>query len=225
MQKNIVNVIRLKVFVDKKGNFGDVATIVIDDRRQLSDSKRIEITRELQTAETVFINDIKHAEISIMHYDGEIDFAGVGALAAAWQISQLKGEPIKVMKSRGGVIHISHLDDLVLVIAATNTLPPWKFKKVATPNEVLENTAAKAKNLEHTMVWAWENESQGSIRARTFANDWGIPEAEGNGSGAMKLAAMLGRSVEITHGKGSVIYARHISDKNVALGGRVAIKT
>src|SRR5262245_34025425 len=106
-----VYVTRLKVFVDENGKFGDDATIVIDEQRQLTEGKRIEITRRLQTAETVFINDIKKAEISIMHYDGELDFAGVAALAAAWQISKLKGEPIKEMRGRGGIINVSQLDD------------------------------------------------------------------------------------------------------------------
>ena len=62
---------------------------------------------------------------------------------------------------------------------------------------------------------------KGLIRARTFAPDWGIPDDEANGSGAMKLAATLERSIEIIHGKGSVIYAKPWKADFADLGGRV----
>jgi len=74
------------------------------------------------------------------------------------------------------------------------------------------------------MVWAWIDEIKGAIRARTFANDWDIPEAEGNGSGSMLLAEKLKRSIEIKHGKGSVIFARPVSNNCVRIGGKIVIK-
>lgn len=65
-----------------------------------------------------------------------------------------------------------------------------------------------------------ENEALGEIRMRTFAPDWGITEAESNGSGAMLLAAQLGHHFEIRHGHGSVLYAQPLEDGLIALGGR-----
>jgi predicted PhzF superfamily epimerase YddE/YHI9 len=61
------------------------------------------------------------------------------------------------------------------------------------------------------------------IRARTFAADWGIPEDEANGSGAMRLASTLGKTLEIHHGKGSVIYARRANERFAEVGGRVVL--
>ncbi|MGH9421068.1 MAG: PhzF family phenazine biosynthesis protein, partial [Thermoanaerobaculia bacterium] len=70
-------------------------------------------------------------------------------------------------------------------------------------------------------VWAWIDERQGLIRARTFAPDWDIPEAQGNGSGSMVLAAIVDRVIEIKHGEGSVIFAKPAPDGSADIGGRV----
>ena len=70
-------------------------------------------------------------------------------------------------------------------------------------------------------MWAWIDEAKGLIRARTFAADWDIPEAQGNGSGSMVLAARLNRSIEIKHGIGAVIFAQPASNNYVNVGGRI----
>lgn len=60
--------------------------------------------------------------------------------------------------------------------------------------------------------------------ARTFASDWDIPEAQGNGSGSMILAAKLGKALEIKHGEGSVIFTRLALDDYADIGGRVKME-
>jgi len=70
-------------------------------------------------------------------------------------------------------------------------------------------------------MWAWIDKTKGLIRARTFASDWEIPEAQGNGSGSMVLAAKLKRDIEIKHGEGSVIFAKPAPDGCADIGGRV----
>lgn len=75
------------------------------------------------------------------------------------------------------------------------------------------------------MVWAWENEKKGLIRSRTFLPDWGTLEDQGNGSGAMQLAKILGRNIEIHQGKGSLIYSRPSEKKYAKVGGRVVKDT
>ena len=67
-------------------------------------------------------------------------------------------------------------------------------------------------------------ETEGLIHARTSAGDWGIPEAQGNGSGAMVLAAKLKQAVEIRHGEGSVIFAKPAPDGCANIGGRVTLE-
>ncbi len=211
----------LRVFTDDKGKFGDVASVVVDEQRKFNVGKRIEITRKLKTVETAFIDDVKKAEISIMHYDGEIDFAGVAALAAAYVMAEMKQQHDYVMHGRKGAIQTRRQGELTWVRASLDSLPPWKFQQLESPEKVLQISESLASKLEHTMVWAWKNETMGQIKARTFAGDWGVPEAEGNGSGTMKLSAKLSRNLTVIHGKGSVIYTKLKGDEVIELGGRV----
>lgn len=57
------------------------------------------------------------------------------------------------------------------------------------------------------------------MRLKSVAGE--IPEAQGNGSGAMHLAKMLHKHIEIKHGEGSIIFARPSEDNFLELGGRI----
>lgn len=94
----------LRVFTDKEGNFGDIASVVIDEDKQLSDEERQSITKKLNTGETIFINNIPNTDISVIHSQGEIDFAGVGVLGAGWFFTKLLKKPIAVIHGRSGQI-------------------------------------------------------------------------------------------------------------------------
>jgi predicted PhzF superfamily epimerase YddE/YHI9 len=100
-------------------------------------------------------------------------------------------------------------------------MPSWNYKQLQNAKAVEKISLEDTKNWQHTMAWAWVDEGGGLIRARTFATDWGIPEAQGNGSGFMVLAAKLGRSIEAKHGEGSVIFAKPASNDCADIGGRV----
>jgi predicted PhzF superfamily epimerase YddE/YHI9 len=211
----------LRVFTDSSGSFGDAASVIVDEGKQIPDAKRQELARKLDTGETIFINNVSEASISVMHPQGEIDFAGVGILATSWLLSKLRDQPTTSLQGRGGTIKTWQDGSLTWVRADLATMPPWHHKKLDSPEAVDSLTVEEMKSVEHIMVWAWIDEEKGLIRARTFANDWDIPEAQGNGSGAMVLAAKLQCSIEIRHGEGSVIYAKPESDTAAAIGGRV----
>lgn len=211
----------LKVFCNDQHRFGDVASVVVDEDKHISDDERQTIAKTLATGETIFINSLKDASISVMHPQGEIDFAGVGVLGAAWLLASMQSQPLGKLNGRGGVIKTWQNDDLTWIEADSTTLPAWNYKQ-ETSAEVVENIQVKdTSTMQHTMVWAWIDEKAGKIRARTFAADWEIPEAMGNGSGAMLLAKRLNQSIEVHHGQGSVIYAKPGSDDLVSVGGRV----
>lgn len=210
---------RLRVFVNQNGKFGDEASVVIDEGKQLSTTERLALTHTLATGETAFIDDIAKARVSIMHYDGELDFAGVAALAVASVLTRLNTPTPTALYSKGGAIKMWQTKDVTWVQAKLSTMPGWHFKQLEDATEV--ERLSPQRDIEHTMFWAWIDEAKGLIRARTFASDWGIPEAEGNGSGAMLLAAKLGRAVEIKHGKGSVIFAKPAHDNTADIGGRI----
>jgi predicted PhzF superfamily epimerase YddE/YHI9 len=216
----------LKVFTDDKGNFGDKASVVLDEGRKLSDGERIEITRKLNTnSETVFVNELVTADISIMHVQGETNFAGVAALGVAHLLSQLSGTAITTMKGRAGDIAVNQDGVITWVRAKLSSMPSWNHKQLKSPIEVERINLSDTMSWEHTMVWAWIDEPKGLIRARTFAPDWEIPESEGNGSGSMLLAKIVGKSIEIKHGKGCIIFAKLAPNGYADLGGRVVLES
>lgn len=211
----------LRVFTDPNGNFGDVASVIVDEGKQVPDTRRQELANKLNTGETIFINYVAGANISVMHPQGEIDFAGVGVLATAYLLSKLRDRLTTSLQGRAGTIKAWQDGDVTWVRADLAAMPPWHHRQFDSPEAVEKLTVDEMKSVEHTMVWAWIDESKGLIRARTFANDWEIPEAQGNGSGAMVLAARLQRSIEIKHGEGSVIFAKPAENNKVDVGGRV----
>jgi predicted PhzF superfamily epimerase YddE/YHI9 len=211
----------LRVFVDKNDKFGDIAPVVIDEEKRIPDDKRQLLAGKIGAPETVFINSVADASISIMHSQGEIDFAGVGILGAAWLLNKLRNEPTQIIHGRGGDIRTWQNGEVTWVRAGTAKIPQWNYKQLASAGEVENIKLQETLDLEHTMVWAWIDEAKGNIRARTFAGDWDIPEAMGNGSGAMLLAQKLNRDIELRHGQGAVIFAGPAPNGQVDLGGRV----
>lgn len=211
----------LRVFTDSSGNFGDAASIVIDEGRKIPDAERQAIASKLNTGETIFINNLAKADISIVHPQGEIGFAGVGVLATAWLLTKLRGKPTTEMWTRDGKVTVQQEGDLTWARASLSIMPPWNYRQLDSPEAVEQIKLEDTRDWLHTMVWAWIDEPKGLIRARTFAADWEIPEAQGNGSGSMVLAGKLGRAIEIKHGEGSVILAKPVTDNQADIGGRV----
>lgn len=222
---NSVIVYMLRVFTDPSGNYGDMASIIVDEGKHIADSDRQAIARKLNTGETIFINNLETASVSVMHPQGEISFAGVGVLATAWLLSKLRDKPTKNMQGRDGEIICWQDQDLIWTQAPLKIMPQWNFKQRVSKLEIEEMKVEYTKDIIHTMFWAWTERGKGMIHARTFASDWDIPEAEGNGSGAMVLAARLNREIEIKHGRGSVMFAKPALYDAADLGGRVAEDT
>ena len=212
----------LRVFTDEDGNGGDIASVIIDENGRINASQRQDLARVLNTGETIFVNDLATAAICVMHPQGEIDFAGVGVLATAWLLGKQQGNPIKELQGRKGGIIVCQEKDLVWVEAANDSLPAWNLEQLADAAAVDAIKLPDTLNKEHTLYWAWIDEPVGLARARTFAADWDIPEAMGNGSGVMLLASRLGRELIVQHGDGAIIYARPVSETMTAVGGRVA---
>jgi len=211
----------VKVFCDKNGNYGDEVTIVEDQDRKISDKDRVKLASKQNGVETVFINDLDTRNISIVHSQGEIGFAGTVALAASWFLSTTTGETITSMQGRDSEIDTWSDSDIVWVSADSANFPPWNLTELESVDGVERMKVSDTKNIKHTLFWSWVDKTKGKIRARTFAADWDIPEAEGNGSGAMLLAMSLDREIEIIHGNGSVIFAKAESKAKPSLGGRV----
>jgi predicted PhzF superfamily epimerase YddE/YHI9 len=125
-----------RVFTNLHGRYGDKASVVIDEEKKIPDEHRREITRELGTGETIFINDFQNASVSVMHPQGEISFAGVGILATAWYLSALQNKPIKKFIGRDGEITVWQDDQLTWVRTDIKTLPHWHFQQRETATEI-----------------------------------------------------------------------------------------
>jgi predicted PhzF superfamily epimerase YddE/YHI9 len=219
----VINLFEVKVFCDDNGNYGDRHGIIIDEARAINTANRLKIATELGYAETVYVNDVKSGNISFFAQTEEIPFAGTAALAAAGMLRMLTGADPTNLVSQNHRIAVEIKDGLVWVTAELSVMPAWNLQLLASVESVERMTAQEAERLEHVMVWAWIDEKAGAVRARTFATDWLLPEAEANGSGSMLLAAQLGRPIAVSHGAGSTIYAAPVSKNLAKLGGLVVV--
>lgn len=208
--------VTLNVFCNEQGEFGNPVGIFEDIGKQIDNQARLSQAVTSGFSEIVFINDLETKDISIFSPTREIPFAGHAAVGASYYLRHKLNLSFDKMVSMGTVIETWEKDELTWVEVDIGSLPDWNFKELSTPEEVEKLNLDNTKSLKHTLVWAWEGNEKGIIRARTFASDWKIPEDEANGSGSIKLANMLDRNIEIHHGKGSMIYATPDS-----VGGRV----
>jgi len=210
----------LRVFTDERGNHGNQVGIVTDQDGKVGDHQRLELTRSLGFSECVFIDSIKDRRLSIFSRTGEIPFAGHAAVGVAKLLSELTGETTGMRSSRI-VIHVRKEAPVLWVSCELRATPPWWHEHLTDVNVLESLQGPQSETQTHTQLWAWIDEPSGTVRARTFAPAWGIPEDEANGSGCMRLAAALGRRLTVIHGKGSVIYASPLGPGIAEVGGRV----
>lgn len=218
---NAIKIHTLRVFVDAKGNFGNPVGVILDEGNQVDKKERQQISTMLGFSESVFINDSFTGNVSIFNPRKEIPFAGHAMVGTAWFLNKSRSHPLDSLTCAGGVIKTWQDHDKTWIRAGLSMMPAWQYERFKNASEVEHFPPKETKKKEHTFVWSWVDENRGLIRARTFAPDWGIPEDEANGSGSMRLAVILGRSVEIIHGKGSLIYATPWQTNSADVGGRV----
>jgi predicted PhzF superfamily epimerase YddE/YHI9 len=211
----------IRVFVDEDGNFGNPVGVVVDEGKHINQDERQKIAVKLGFSEAVFINSISPGDISIFNPQEEITFAGTAVIVSVWLLQQMTHTSIDELHCKDGSIKTWTENGSIWIRAGMDIMPPWNYVQRNSPSEIEAFTPEEASRLQHTFLWAWMDESKGMIRARTYAPDWGIPEDEANGSGAMKLAATLGINLEVLHGKGSIIYAKPSTSGFVDLGGRL----
>ncbi len=217
-KKHLVHVVR--IFTDYENKFGSKVTIVEDESGSLNNEQRLSITREVNFSETIFINNIKSADLSIFSKQGEISFASP-LLGAAWYIEQKLGHQIEEIVCKDSKIKVTHQQNLIWIsLPNQGVLPPWKLEELDDHTEIDKISPEDRPVTDHTIVWAWLNSESGEIRARTFAPAWEITEEEANGSGSMALSIKLNRSILVKHGGGSVI---RVTNKNglISVGGRI----
>jgi predicted PhzF superfamily epimerase YddE/YHI9 len=209
----------IRVFVDEHDKFGNPVGVIVDTEKKIEVVERQRIATRLGYSESVFINTLIPATVSIFNPIRERPFAGHAILGTAWFINNISTQPIDSLTCLGGEIKTWTVDDKTWIRASLTMMPPWNYEQLKNASEVEQFPPEAQSSRKHTYVWAWINKSKGLVRARTFAPDWGIPEDEANGSGSMKLASTLGRNLKIIHGKGSIIYTKPWGNDLIDLGG------
>jgi predicted PhzF superfamily epimerase YddE/YHI9 len=212
----------LRVFTDAEGNFGNPLGVVLDTAG-LSDERRQAIATQLNFSETVFVEDPAQAQIRIFTPAAEIPLAGHPLVGTSWLLSQVAGRPIDTLRPlRAANVETWLEDGVTWIRARIADAPPWRFVQLATPAEVEALSVPPAPEYDLHEFWAWIDEPAGRLRARVFAAQYGIPEDEATGSGALRILELLPRELQITQGRGSVIHARPATTSGRGeIGGRV----
>ena len=213
----------LRAFVDERGDYGNPTGIVLDTAQQIRQSARQKIATTLHFTDTVFINSLDPINVSFFNPEQETKFAGDSLISTAYLIKHVLEKNADLIICRGGHIKTWSEGELTWIEASLEGTPGWQHQQLASPEAIDSITPEQSSHYEHTMVWAWANEAKGLIRSRTFLPDWGTLEDQGNGSGSMQLAKILGRKIEIHQGRGSVIYAEPSINNLSKVGGRVRI--
>ena len=217
----MLELIKLRVFVDEAGGHGNPVGIIVDQDARLSADARIDVTRDTGFSECVVIEDLKAGFIRTYTGQQEIPFAGHAALGAAWCRTEMLSGDGSSLQGPDGQIDVVTAGGITWVGTELRTTPPWWHERLPTAEAVEQLAGPQTASQVHTQLWAWIDETAGRVRSRTFAAEWGIPEDEANGSGCMRLAAALGREIEVIHGSGSVIFARPSAPGVAEVGGRV----
>ncbi|GIK78583.1 MAG: PhzF family phenazine biosynthesis protein [Acidobacteria bacterium] len=204
------------VFCGPDGGFGNPLGVVLDGA-SVPVGDRQALARHLGYSETVFVDDAAAGRIAIYTPEVEYPFAGHPTVGAAWLLRE-EGVPVDVLRPPAGEVPVRYDGELIWVAGHVEWCPTFDLIELASPTEIDEHPGIEEGDI---YVWAWIDEAAGLIRARCFAPDAGIAEDEATGSSVLRLAAELGREIEVRQGEGSIIHARPLDDGTVEIGGRV----
>ena len=212
----------VRVFVGARGAGGNELGVFLDGGA-ISQDRRLGLTSELGFSETVFVDDLETAQIAIFVPAAELPFAGHPTVGTSWLLAEL-GRPVSVLRVPAGEVPTWRDGDMTWIRAR----PAWVDFRVL-PRFVEYATAAEVDALPDKAgepwlyAWAWEDQSAGHLRARSFPTWAGITEDEASGAAAVLLGARLGRSLAIRQGVGSEISVRPGPEGTIEVGGRCTL--
>jgi len=205
----------LRVFCAEDGSGGNPLAVFLNGG-EVPPERRQAVASDLGLSETVFVDNRERGEIRIFTPAVELDFAGHPAVGVAWLL-----EGVETLRAQAGALPVTRDDGAVFVAASPAWGMPFELEELGSPAEV---DALDGPPGGHDLVaaWAWLDEGAGTVRARVFPVRIGIAEDEATGSAATRLAAELGREIDIRQGRGSRIRARPRMDGLVEIGGLCA---
>jgi predicted PhzF superfamily epimerase YddE/YHI9 len=216
----------LRVFTDADGDHGNPLGVV--DASLVIPADRQRVATELGYSETIFIDfpgpGASTTTAHIFTPTVQLPFAGHPTVGASWWLKD-RGTPVNTLWVPAGVVQVSYDQypdgEFTVISARAEWAPDFSIYEMDSVDDVLNaNPDDYGDAVEH-YVWAWIDESEGTIRSRMFARDLGIPEDEATGAGAVRITEHLSRDLAITQGKGSELRTRWGADGWVKIAGRV----
>lgn len=218
-----IDVTVLRVFTDAGGNFGNPLGVI--DAATVEPHQHQPIAAELGYSETVFIDlpaaGSTTADAHIYTPLIELPFAGHPTVGASWWLRS-NGTPIHTLQVPAGVVQVHYDGDVTAISARSEWAPEFAIHDLPNLDELAAADPADFPDDVAHYLWAWVDESAGSLRSRFFATNLGVPEDEATGSAAVRMTDYLSRDLSITQGKGSVIHTTWSPRGWVQVGGRVA---
>ena len=207
----------LKVFVGEGGVGGNPLGVFLEGH-EIPGSDRQAVARDLGFSETVFVEDAVRGALHIFTPGTELPFAGHPLVGTAWLLAG-EGYEVPVLRPPAGEVPVRYEGDSAFISGRPEWAPDFEHIRLGSPAEV-DTLTGPPEGHDLAGLWAWEDEAGGRVRARVFPVRLGIEEDEATGAHAVRLAALLGREVEIRQGLGAVILASPKEDGTVEIGGR-----
>jgi predicted PhzF superfamily epimerase YddE/YHI9 len=210
----------LRVFTAEDGSWGNPLGVFLDGG-EIPAAERQAVAADLGFSETVFVDDAERGSCRIFTPGLELGFAGHPTVGTAWLLAR-EGLPVERLRPPAGEVEVRREGPLTFVAARAEWSPPWRLIELADAAAV-EGLSGPPPGEDLAYLWAWENESAATVRARCFSLEDGIGEDEATGSAAIMLCAALGRELTIHQGRGSVVHARPLGEGRAEVGGRVVL--
>ncbi len=221
-----IDVTVLRVFTDADGNFGN--PLGVDHAARVAPPDRQRLAARLGYSETIII-DLPAAGSTTAHARiytprTELPFAGHPTVGASWWLRE-NGWPIKTLQVPAGIVQVSHgvgaQGDCTGISARSEWVPELAIHEFDSVEDLFAADPDDFPTDIAHYLWAWTDRPAGSLRARMFAANLGVPEDEATGFAAMRITDYLSRDLRITQGKGSVIETTWNAEGWVGLAGRV----
>jgi predicted PhzF superfamily epimerase YddE/YHI9 len=217
-----IDVTVLRVFTDPDRNFGNPLGVV--DAGQVEAGDRQPLATQLGYSETIFV-DLPTAGSTTAHATiytprTEIPFAGHPTVGLSWWLRD-NGMPINTLQVPAGIVKVSYAGELTVISARSEWAPELFVHELDSVDDLLTADPADYPDDVAHYLWTWTDRSAGSLRARMFAANLGVPEDEATGSAAMRITDYLSRDLRITQGKGSMLETAWNPEGWVRVAGRV----
>ncbi len=211
----------LRVFTATDGEWGNPLGVFLDGA-EVPAGRRQAVAAELGFSETVFVDDAARGEMRIFTPGTELGFAGHPTVGTAWLLARERA-PVEMLRPPAGEIPVRIDGDLTYVAARAEWSPPWDLVQLPSPADVEALDGPPGGREDEIYLWAWVEETAGTVRSRCFSLADGVGEDEATGSAAIMLAAELERPLEILQGRGSLLHAAPLGEGRAEVGGRVVL--